>query len=215
MLLIYPASKRFRWTGFIGSIQGWFRAHMVLGVLGPMFMLFHANFSLGATNSNAALIAMLIVSGSGLVGRYFYTRIHLGLTWRASRDVADLQAAAPTSSECRRFAFHARAPRAAGRGGRAHIGASAWGARVLLRPLFVTARMYVERWRLASLCTQAASHRCGRIADDRAGASNLGTRCDDTLPGDCRQPDAWPNSNRTNGCFRCGTCSICLCSSFC
>jgi hypothetical protein len=35
--------------------------------------------ALGATNSNVALACMLIVAGSGLIGRYLYTRIHHGL----------------------------------------------------------------------------------------------------------------------------------------
>ncbi len=49
---------------------------MVLGVTGPLLVLFHANFSFGATNSNVALICMLLVAGSGVVGRYIYTRLH-------------------------------------------------------------------------------------------------------------------------------------------
>jgi hypothetical protein len=35
-------------------------------------ILFHSNFGLGATNSNMALFTMLLVAGSGLVGRYLY-----------------------------------------------------------------------------------------------------------------------------------------------
>ncbi len=52
---------------------------MVLGILGPLCILYHANFGLGATNSNIALFCMLIVAGSGLVGRYIYAHIHHGL----------------------------------------------------------------------------------------------------------------------------------------
>ena len=52
---------------------------MVLGVVGPLLVLFHANFHLGATNSNVALICMLLVAGSGVVGRYIYTRLHAHL----------------------------------------------------------------------------------------------------------------------------------------
>jgi hypothetical protein len=55
---------------------------MVLGILGPLAILYHANFSLGATNSNVALACMLLVAGSGLVGRYLYARIHHGLYGR-------------------------------------------------------------------------------------------------------------------------------------
>lgn len=81
-LLIYPLRKRKPSLAFLGSIRGWFRTHMVLGVAGPLAILFHSNFSLGATNSNVALACMLIVAGSGLVGRYLYARIHHGLYGR-------------------------------------------------------------------------------------------------------------------------------------
>jgi hypothetical protein len=52
---------------------------MVLGVIGPILILFHANFRLGATNSNVALFSMLLVAGSGVIGRYMYTRLHANL----------------------------------------------------------------------------------------------------------------------------------------
>jgi hypothetical protein len=79
LLLLYPLRKRVRALKFLGAMPLWFRTHMVLGVLGPLLVLFHANFSTGATNSNVALACMLVVSGSGLFGRYFYTQIHHGL----------------------------------------------------------------------------------------------------------------------------------------
>jgi hypothetical protein len=78
-LLIYPMRKRMPRLAVIGSVRFWFRTHMVLGVVGPLAILYHANFSLGATNSNVALACMLIVAGSGLVGRFLYARIHHGL----------------------------------------------------------------------------------------------------------------------------------------
>jgi hypothetical protein len=81
-LLIYPLRKRKPSLAFLGSIRAWFRIHMVLGVVGPLAILYHSNFSLGATNSNVALACMLIVAGSGLVGRYLYARIHHGLYGR-------------------------------------------------------------------------------------------------------------------------------------
>jgi len=82
LLFLYSARKRFRWLGFLGAVAGWFRFHMVLGILGPLCILYHSNFSLGAANSNVALFSMLTVAGSGLVGRYIYSRIHLGLYGR-------------------------------------------------------------------------------------------------------------------------------------
>lgn len=82
LLLLYPARKRAPWLAFIGTTRRWFQAHMVFGVVGPLCVLFHSNFSLGATNSNVALVCMLVVAGSGLFGRYFYARIHHGLYGR-------------------------------------------------------------------------------------------------------------------------------------
>lgn len=76
VLLIYPARKRIEWLNVIGGVPLWYRAHMTLGIVGPLLVLFHSNFSLGATNSNVALFCMLAVSGSGLIGRYIYGRVY-------------------------------------------------------------------------------------------------------------------------------------------
>lgn len=82
LLLLYSLRKRYEWLRFLGATPSWFRFHMVLGILGPLCILYHANFSTGATNSNVALFCMLIVAGSGIVGRYIYTHIHQGLYGR-------------------------------------------------------------------------------------------------------------------------------------
>jgi hypothetical protein len=64
---------------------------MIFGVAGPILILYHCNFELGSLNSNVALICTLLVAGSGLVGRYFYTKIFTDLEGhRASlRDLID------------------------------------------------------------------------------------------------------------------------------
>jgi hypothetical protein len=79
LLLIYSARKRFHWLRWMGGIPAWFEIHMVLGVVGPILILFHANFHLGSSNSNVALICMLLVAGSGVIGRYIYTRLHANM----------------------------------------------------------------------------------------------------------------------------------------
>jgi len=55
LLLVYSARKRVSWLRWLGGIPAWFEFHMVLGIVGPILVLFHCNFSLGATNSNVAL----------------------------------------------------------------------------------------------------------------------------------------------------------------
>ena len=89
-LLLYSARKRIPGLRRVGATTAWFKAHMIMGVLGPVLILFHSNFSLGATNSNVALFCMLAVAGSGLVGRYIYSRIHYGLYGRQAT-LAELQ----------------------------------------------------------------------------------------------------------------------------
>ncbi len=79
LLLLYSARKRVSWLRWLGGIPTWFEFHMVLGVVGPVLVLFHSNFHLGATNSNVALFCMLLVAGSGVFGRYVYTRLHVSL----------------------------------------------------------------------------------------------------------------------------------------
>jgi hypothetical protein len=63
---------------------------MIIGIVGPVCILLHCGFSLGATNSNIALFSMLTVSGSGIFGRYFYSKIHHGLYGRKAT-LAELQ----------------------------------------------------------------------------------------------------------------------------
>lgn len=80
LLLIYPIKKHFpRSPWFIFSTTQWFKIHMAMGILGPLAILYHSNFSLGSTNSNVALASMFLMVLSGLIGRYIYSRIHHGL----------------------------------------------------------------------------------------------------------------------------------------
>ncbi|MFI5398467.1 MAG: hypothetical protein ACHQ9S_23290 [Candidatus Binatia bacterium] len=81
MLLLssYSAAKRLRFLRRWSPLSHWFRIHMILGVLGPVQILFHCNFRFGALNSDVALVSMLVVAASGVVGRYIYTRITHGL----------------------------------------------------------------------------------------------------------------------------------------
>ncbi len=81
-LVIYPLRKRYRFMEPFGSVKTMFQTHMIMGVIGPVCILFHANFQLGSLNSNVAFFSMIVVASSGLIGRYMYKRIHYGLYGR-------------------------------------------------------------------------------------------------------------------------------------
>ena len=82
LLLLYPLRKRVRVMRNWGAMKHWFRAHMILGVLGPALILFHGNFGTRSLNSTVAVFSMLLVATSGFVGRYLYSKIHYGLYGR-------------------------------------------------------------------------------------------------------------------------------------
>jgi len=98
-MLLYPLRKRVKRFNNVGSLPNWFKWHMVLGILGPMIIIFHSTYHVyipyfhptGSPNSAIAMFSMLLVSGSGTFGRFFYTKIHLGLYGRQAT-VNDLRA---------------------------------------------------------------------------------------------------------------------------
>ena len=75
LLFVYPLRKRVKTLTVIGTMKQWFQSHMTLGLLGPLLILYHCNFHLGAFNSNIALFSLLIVSASGVVGKHIYIKI--------------------------------------------------------------------------------------------------------------------------------------------
>ena len=44
--LAYPLRKRARFMRRLGSAPAWFRLHMALGIIGPLLILYHSNYSL-------------------------------------------------------------------------------------------------------------------------------------------------------------------------
>jgi hypothetical protein len=82
LLLLYPVRKSLRSLSSAGSVRLWFITHMVLGVIGPSLIIVHSNFQLQSTNATVAMTVMLLVVGSGLVGRYIYSKIYVGMSGR-------------------------------------------------------------------------------------------------------------------------------------
>ena len=78
-LLLYSARKHLKFMQPLGKLKHWFRIHMMLGVIGPILVIFHTTFHLHSINASVAFYCMLLVAGSGLVGRFVYTQIHKGL----------------------------------------------------------------------------------------------------------------------------------------
>ncbi len=79
LLFAYPLRKRSAALARFGKAKHWFALHMVFGVLGPVLVLAHSAFRIGSLNAGVALVSMLVVAASGVVGRFIYLRTHQGL----------------------------------------------------------------------------------------------------------------------------------------
>jgi hypothetical protein len=93
LLFTYPLRKYARFAHGWGKVKWWFVVHMVLGIGGPLLILLHSTFELKSLNATVALFSMLIVAGSGVVGRFLYVRIHRDLQGERS-NLKELQGAA-------------------------------------------------------------------------------------------------------------------------
>jgi len=91
VLLLYSLRKHIRFMRNWGPTKHWFRLHMIFGIAGPTLILFHSTFHVGSMNAAVALSCMLLVAGSGVIGRFIYGKIHHGLYGR-SATLQDIQA---------------------------------------------------------------------------------------------------------------------------
>jgi hypothetical protein len=82
LMLLYPVRKHMSFARNWGGVRYWFKAHMFLGIFGPVLVLFHSTFHLKSLNATVAMYSMLLVGISGIIGRFIYKHIHHGLYGR-------------------------------------------------------------------------------------------------------------------------------------
>jgi len=105
LLLLYPLRKHLAALRNWGAVRHWFAVHMVMGIAGPVLVLAHSTFHMHSTNAAVALICMLVVAGSGIVGRFFYTKVHRGL-YGEKLNLKDLQSEVGVESADIRSRLH-------------------------------------------------------------------------------------------------------------
>jgi len=70
----YPLRKKARWLSWTGSVGTWLDVHIVMGLSLPAIAAVHAGWHFEGL-IGLGMMAMVIVSLSGVVGRYLYTHI--------------------------------------------------------------------------------------------------------------------------------------------
>jgi hypothetical protein len=101
LLFSYPLRKRFRFMQRLGKAKWWFLVHMLLGVGGPLLILVHSTFQVRSLNAAVAFYSMVIVALSGVIGRFFYSRVNRGLHGEQSDFLALQQRAGLHQKESR------------------------------------------------------------------------------------------------------------------
>lgn len=81
-LLLYPVRKYARFLRGALGIRLWFKLHIFLGILGPVLIMYHSTLKVASLNAAVAFYSMLLVVGSGIIGRFIYTKVHHGLSGR-------------------------------------------------------------------------------------------------------------------------------------
>jgi hypothetical protein len=91
LLLLYPVRKALARRRGLGSVGGWFHLHILMGLFGPVLILYHCNFGHGPRNANVALWSMLVVAVAGIAGHFVYARVSAGFYGdkRRARDHLD------------------------------------------------------------------------------------------------------------------------------
>jgi hypothetical protein len=71
---VYSARKRLRLLRRLGPLRSWLDAHILLGILGPLFVVLHSSLKVGGLVA-VSFWSMVAVALSGVFGRYLYLQI--------------------------------------------------------------------------------------------------------------------------------------------
>ncbi len=74
LIFLYPIRKKWAWLGNLGNSRHWFNFHVLMGVVAPVVVAFHAAFKFRGM-AGVAYWIMFAVAASGIVGRYIYAQI--------------------------------------------------------------------------------------------------------------------------------------------
>ena len=71
---LYSARKRIRLFKGLGPLRNWLNGHILMGILGPLFVVLHSSFKVSGIIA-ISFWSMVAVALSGIFGRYLYLQI--------------------------------------------------------------------------------------------------------------------------------------------
>jgi hypothetical protein len=85
LLFLYPVRKYFFAYNGWGKMRQWFDAHVVLGSVMMLLLVYHTNFlSVRSLNGKFAFYSILLVVISGIFGRYLQQYLRKSKIWHDS-----------------------------------------------------------------------------------------------------------------------------------
>ncbi len=72
--VLYSVRKRTSWLNWAGPVRYWLSFHIFTGIVGPFLILMHTGLVFRGL-AGISFVLMLIVVGSGFIGRYLYTAL--------------------------------------------------------------------------------------------------------------------------------------------
>jgi thioredoxin reductase/ferredoxin len=69
---LYAARKRWDWTRRMGHIRDWLHFHVFVGFMSPLVIAFHAAFQSRNLLASGTTLALWVVVGTGIIGRFIY-----------------------------------------------------------------------------------------------------------------------------------------------
>jgi hypothetical protein len=83
--LTYSLRKRLTALKNAGKLETWYYLHLGAGITGPLLIVFHSTFAIKSINSLIAIIAMVLIVGSGALGRFLFTRLSFTMHSKLAR----------------------------------------------------------------------------------------------------------------------------------
>jgi hypothetical protein len=80
LIYLYPLRKHWGWLGRQGNSRHWLDFHVLLGLVAPLVITLHSSFKFRGI-AGVAYWIMILVSLSGIVGRYIYAQIPRSLNF--------------------------------------------------------------------------------------------------------------------------------------
>lgn len=75
---LYTIRKRIKSLNGVGARKAWLDLHIYLGLIGPTLIAYHTTYKLGGIVA-VSFWSMVVVMLSGIIGRYIYVRIPVGI----------------------------------------------------------------------------------------------------------------------------------------